>query len=287
MTDLFDFDKPARYAVMGNPIQHSKSPRIHSLFAQQTGQNIEYSAIQVDPGGLEQAIGNFQASGGKGLNITVPFKRTAWELMDELSERARLAGAVNTILFRNGRYHGDNTDGIGLVRDLRENHGATLENRKILMLGAGGAARGVLGPLLAEQPARLVIANRTPSRAENLAEEFGSLGKVDGCSLPALEGQHFHLVINATAASLAGEIPPLPTDLLIGGGWCYDMMYGPEPTPFLRWAEQHGAATAIDGLGMLVEQAAESFSLWRNIRPDTVPVIKALRKELKSSQISG
>ncbi len=280
MTDLFDFDKPARYAVMGNPIQHSKSPRIHALFARQTGQNIEYSAIQVDPGGLEQALGNFQASGGKGLNITVPFKRTAWELMDELSDRARLAGAVNTILFRDDTRYGDNTDGVGLVRDLRENHGVTLAGRTILMLGAGGAARGVLGPLLAERPTRLVIANRTPGRARDLAEEFHSLGEVSGCGFPALEGERFHLVINATSASLAGELPPLPTDLLHEGACCYDMMYGAEPTPFLRWAREHGAAETIDGLGMLVEQAAESFHLWRGVRPDTAPVIETLRGEM-------
>ena len=280
MTDLFDFDKPARYAVMGNPIQHSKSPRIHSLFAQQTGQNIEYSAIQVDPGGLEQAIGNFQASGGKGLNITVPFKRTAWELMDELSERARLAGAVNTILFRNGSSYGDNTDGIGLVRDIRDNHRIDLRGKNILLLGAGGAARGVLEPLLAENPARLVIANRTPDRAKSLAREFGELGEVSGCGLPALMGQRFELVINATAASLAGEIPPLPVNLLTGDSYCYDMMYGMEPTPFMRWAEQHGAAKTVDGLGMLVEQAAESFYLWRGVRPVTGAVINTLRHEL-------
>ncbi len=280
MTDLFDFDKPARYAVMGNPIQHSKSPRIHTLFARQTGQNIEYSAIQVDPGGLEQAIGNFQASGGSGLNITVPFKRTAWELMDELSERARLAGAVNTILFRDDSCYGDNTDGVGLVRDLRENHGIPLEGRDILLLGAGGAARGVLEPLLAEHPARLLVANRTPNRAHDLADQFSSLGEVRGCGLPALEGQRFDLIINATAASLAGELPPLPDDLLNAGGCCYDMMYGPEPTPFLQWAKAHDAGKTIDGLGMLVEQAAESFHLWRGVRPETGPVIEALRKEM-------
>ena len=282
MTDLFDFDQPARYAVMGNPIRHSKSPRIHSLFARQTGQNIEYSAIQVDPGGLAQAIGNFQASGGKGLNITVPFKRTAWELMDELSDRARLAGAVNTILFRNGCSYGDNTDGIGLVRDICDNHNTRLSGKEILLLGAGGAARGAVEPLLAENPARLVIANRTPDRAKSLAREFGELGEVSGCGLPALAGQQFNLVINATAASLAGEVPPLPPDLLTEGGWCYDMMYGPEPTPFLHWAKQHGASKTIDGLGMLVEQAAESFFLWCSRMPDTAPVIELLRKELKS-----
>ncbi len=281
MTDLFDFDKPARYAVMGNPIQHSKSPRIHSLFAQQTGQNIEYSAIQVDPGGLEQAIGNFQASGGKGLNITVPFKRTAWELMDELSDRARLAGAVNTILFRGEERFGDNTDGIGLIRDLRDNHGIPLAGRHVLLLGAGGAARGVLAPLLDQRPARLVIANRTPHRAEELAADFRAQGAVHGCGFPALEGKRFHLVINATAASLAGELPPLPDHLLHDDACCYDMMYGAEPTLFLRWAQRHGASSCIDGLGMLVEQAAESFYLWRNVRPETKPVIETLRGELK------
>ena len=285
MIDLFDFDKSAHYAVIGNPIRHSKSPRIHSLFAQQTGQNIEYTAIQVDPGGLPQAIGNFQASGGKGLNITVPFKRTAWELMDELSDRARLAGAVNTIMFRDNSYYGDNTDGIGLVRDIRDNHHGQLTSRNILLLGAGGAARGVLEPLLAENPAQLIIANRTPNKAITLAEEFHKLGKIEGCSLPALENHHFDLVINATAASLAGELPPLPDNLLNKGGWCYDMMYGSGTTPFLRWAEQHGAAKTIDGLGMLVEQAAESFFLWHKAQPDTAPVIETVRKEIALQKI--
>ncbi len=280
MSDLFDFDKPDRYAVMGNPVRHSKSPRLHALFAAQTGQNIEYSAIQVDPGGLEQAIGNFQASDGKGLNITVPFKRIAWELMDELSDRACLAGAVNTVLFRNNRYFGDNTDGIGLVRDIRDNHQTRLGGKEILLLGAGGAARGAVEPLLTENPAQLVIANRTPDKAKTLAREFGKLGEISGCGLPALAGQQFDLVINATAASLVGELPPLPADLLAERGWCYDMMYGAEPTPFLRWAEQHGATKSVDGLGMLVEQAAESFYLWRSIRPDTAAVIELLRKDL-------
>jgi len=283
VTNLFDFDKPARYAVMGNPVQHSKSPRIHSLFAQQTGQNIEYSAIQVDPGGLEQAIGNFQASGGKGLNITVPFKQEAWKLMDQLSDRARLAGAVNTILFRGEERFGDNTDGVGLIRDLCDNHGITLQNRHILLLGAGGAARGVIGPLLELQPARLVIANRTPHRAEELARDFSQYGEVRGRGFPALGGEQFHLIINATAASLAGELPPLPDRLLLDGGSCYDMMYAPEPTPFLRWAERHGAGKTMDGLGMLVEQAAESFHLWRGVRPETAPVITAIRREMTST----
>ncbi len=282
MSSLFDFDAPPdRYAVMGNPIAHSKSPLIHAAFARQTGQRMVYEAIQVDEGGFPQAVGNFQASGGKGLNITVPFKREAWELADERSGRAEAAGAVNTYLFRpDGGIYGDNTDGVGLVRDLGGNHGAVICGRRLLVLGAGGAVRGVLGPLLAERPAVLVIANRTVHRAEALAAAFAGEGPVTGCGFDDLAGERFDLVINGTAASLRGEALPLPPDILAPGAWCYDMMYGSEPTPFLRWAAAQGAAHCLDGLGMLVEQAAESFFLWRGVRPETAPVIAMLRTSL-------
>ena len=282
MSSLFDFDRPAIYAVMGNPISHSKSPRIHGLFAEQTGQRIQYTAIQVDPGGFEQAVRNFVANGGSGLNVTVPFKTNAWELVDSRTPRAGLAGAVNTIEVQaQGVLYGDNTDGIGLVNDIVTNQGGTITGKSVLLLGAGGAARGVLSPLLAEEPAELLIANRTEDRAIALAQAFARLGAVTGCGFDDLAGRHFDLVINATSASLQGEVPPLPQQLLSPGAWCYDMMYGAKATPFMRWAEQHGAEKVLDGLGMLVEQAAESFFLWRKQRPRTAAVISTLRAELR------
>lgn len=282
MSSVFNFDAPPdQYAVMGNPIAHSKSPRIHALFAKQTIQRIVYTAIQVDPGGFKQAVGNFQASGSKGLNVTVPFKREAWELVNELSVRARRAGAVNTIVMRpDGTLFGDNTDGVGLIRDMRDNSGATLSGKRVLVLGAGGAVRGVLGPLLEEQPARLIIANRTADRATELALEFTALGAVSGCGFNALRGVQFDVVINGTSASLQGDLPPLPEDMLIPGALCYDLMYAAQPTAFMRWAHQQGAAKVMDGLGMLVEQAAESFFVWRGVRPLTTPVLAQLRTEL-------
>jgi shikimate dehydrogenase len=279
---LLDFDAPPdRYGVMGNPIGHSKSPRIHGLFAEQARQRLTYEAILVEMGGFAQAVGNFQGNGGKGLNVTVPFKQDAWELADERSERAELAGAVNTLLLRpDGTRYGDNTDGIGLVRDLRDNLGARITGARLLILGAGGAVRGVLAPLLDEAPERITIANRTVGKAQELAMLFADRGHVEGVGFDSLPGRPFDLVINGTSASLQGELPPLPDDLLAPGAWCYDMMYSKEPTIFLRWAATHGAARTVDGLGMLVEQAAESFFLWRGVRPDTGPVIAALRASL-------
>ncbi|MDX1250891.1 MAG: shikimate dehydrogenase [Gammaproteobacteria bacterium] len=273
--------KPDHYAVMGNPVAHSKSPQIHTLFARQTGQDLVYTAILVELGHFAEAVAGFAAAGGKGLNITVPFKREAWELVDERSPRAARAGAVNTILFRpeGGRY-GDNTDGIGLVRDLRDNHGIRIQGRRVLLLGAGGAVRGVAGPLLEERPAQLVIANRTADKAVELAKELTDLGKVAGCGYQDLDAERFDLIINGTAASLKGEMPPLPATVLAAGGCCYDMMYGAQPTPFMRWAIEHGAQQALDGLGMLVEQAAEAFFLWRGVHPQTRPVVDALRAQL-------
>ena len=283
MTDLFDFEpRKDLYGVMGNPITHSKSPRIHRLFAQQTDQRLEYTAIHVDLGGLAQAVGNFDASGGKGLNITVPFKQEAWALVDTRSARAERAGAVNTIKFENDQRYGDNTDGVGLVNDLTLNHRLDLQGQRILLMGAGGAARGVLAPLLECQPAQLVIVNRTPDKAVEMAAAFADLGKLQGCGYHELEGQQFDLVINATAASLQGELPPLPDMLLGKAVVCYDMMYG-NVTPFMQWAQTHGAVRVLDGLGMLVEQAAESFYLWRGVRPQTAPVIALLRSELQTA----
>ena len=286
MSSLFDFDAPPdRYAVMGNPVSHSLSPRIHAEFARRTRQRLAYTAIQVDEGGFPQAVGNFQATGGKGLNVTVPFKQQAWALVDRRSGRAERAGAVNAIRFEaNGEVYGDNTDGAGLVRDLCVNLGLIITGRRVLVVGAGGAVRGVLEPLLALQPASLVIVNRTVDRAQELCRAFASTGGVplSARGFGELEGQSFDLVINGTSASLHGESLPLPASLLAPGSWCYDMMYAAEPTPFLRWAAQRGADGARDGLGMLVEQAAESFELWRGVRPDTAGLVDELREYLKS-----
>jgi shikimate dehydrogenase len=263
---------------MGNPIRHSKSPLIHTLFAQQTGQHLEYRPILVEPGGFGAAADVFRDGGGLGLNVTVPFKQDAWVYVDELSARAERAKAVNTIWFRpDGSTLGENTDGLGLVRDLVINQGGVLEGMRILLMGSGGAARGVLQPLLASNPAVLVIANRTPAKARELAMLFGDQGSVFGCGFQELEGRVFDLIINATAAGLRDETPPLPPGMLADAGWCYDLMYADRPTAFVRWAREHGAVKALDGLGMLVEQAAESFHLWRGVRPETAPVLAALR----------
>ena len=269
---------PARYAVMGNPVAHSKSPAIHKLFAHQFGHNIEYTALWVDTDGFAEAVGQFRAEGGKGFNVTVPFKLEAFKLADNLSERAKLAGAVNTIRFEpDGKIFGDNTDGTGLVHDLTKNLNVHLRGKKILVLGAGGAVRGVLGPLLKQNPAVLVIANRTVSKAKELAKSFAPFGKVEAVGYDELIGKRFDIVINGTSASLKGEMPPLPVNLFANNAVAYDLMYGDKPTPFLEWAMLHGAETVSDGLGMLVEQAAESFFLWRGKRPDTAGVIASLR----------
>lgn len=275
--------KPDQYAVMGNPIAHSKSPLIHSLFAKQTGEALEYRAILVEIGTFTEAVREFQADGGRGLNVTVPFKRDAWRLVDERSECAELAGAVNTIVVReDGTLYGDNTDGVGMVRDIKENLGVSIDGKKVLVLGAGGAVRGVLGPLLQENPAEVVIANRTPDRAQELADAFEEFGRVDGCGFGDLDGSRYDIVINGTSASLKGEVPPLPEGILARGAFCYDMMYGGEPTAFMRWADDEGCEQISDGLGMLVEQAAESFNIWRGVRPQTAAVIKAVREEISA-----
>ena len=264
-----------RYAVIGNPIEHSRSPQIHAAFAAQTGEDMIYERILGDPENFEADVRAFVTAGGRGLNVTVPFKERAFRLADSLAERARTAGAVNTLIVGEGRLHGDNTDGAGLVRDLGCNHLFDFAGARVLLLGAGGAVRGVLRPLLDEKPGRLVIANRTASKALALAE--GTLGPVFGCGLDQLGGQRFDLVINGTAAGLVGSVPIIPDDCLADGGWTYDMLYGKEPTAFVLWGRAHGAARALDGLGMLVEQAAESFCLWRGVQPDTAPVIASLR----------
>ncbi|QJQ94496.1 MULTISPECIES: shikimate dehydrogenase [Halomonadaceae] len=267
-----------RYAVFGHPIGHSKSPAIHAAFAEQTRQEIDYRAIEAPLDGFTEAWRNFAASGGHGANVTVPFKEEAFRLCDTLSGRARRAGAVNTlVLGKNGLTYGDTTDGVGLVRDL-ERHAVPLAGGRVLVLGAGGAVRGILEPLLEKGPASITLVNRTPQKAERLAEDFADLGAIQGAGFDAVTGR-YDVVINGTSASLAGDLPPLPDALFAEHATAYDMMYGAEPTVFLRWAGERGAR-CIDGLGMLVEQAAESFFQWRNARPDTAPVMEALRQAL-------
>lgn len=273
-----------RYAVFGNPITHSKSPLIHAAFAQQTGQAMSYDRQLVEEGEFAEAARVFFAAGGKGLNVTVPFKLDAFAFAQDLSERARLAGAVNTLKkMDDGRIFGDNTDGAGLLRDLTHNLGWAITGKRVLLLGAGGAVRGVIGPLLAQAPSRLVIANRTLARAEELVQLFNAGKSAQEAKQLRASSLHIHarpfdIVINGTSASLGGALPVLDPAILQPGACCYDMMYGKEPTPFLRWAQQHGAQAA-DGLGMLVEQAAESFYLWRGVRPDTRPVIAQLKED--------
>lgn len=267
-----------RYAVIGNPIAHSRSPLIHAAFARQTGQDIDYGRILGSREDFAGDVRRFVAAGGRGLNVTVPFKEEAFALAEERSDRAQAAEAVNTlIVLPDGRLRGDNTDGIGLVRDLCCNNRFMLEGARVLLLGAGGASRGVLRPLLAERPALVVVANRTPDKAVRLAAAAAGQGPVEGCGFEALPGRRFELIVNGTAAGLQGGVPAIPDGCLAAGGWVYDMMYGSEPTAFVRWGQAHGAARALDGLGMLVEQAAESFFLWRGVQPDTAPVIDALR----------
>lgn len=265
-----------RYAVFGNPIAHSKSPRIHAEFARQTGQDIDYVALLAPLDNFAGAVAAFRRAGGRGANVTVPFKEEAFRLATRLTPRAQDAGAVNTLTFDGDEILGDNTDGAGLVRDLTVNLGQVLSGRRILLMGAGGAARGVIGPLLAEHPAMLVVANRTVEKAQRLAEQFGR--RLTAAAYEALAGSTFDIAINATAASLKGELPPLPAALFNPGALAYDMMYGTD-TPFLAWARAQGAARVADGLGMLVEQAAESFFVWRGVRPHTAPVIARLRSD--------
>ncbi len=269
-----------RYAVFGNPIAHSQSPFIHGLFAAQTGQSLTYEALLAPLDDFASSLQSFFAAGGRGANITVPFKEQAFRLADELSGRARRAGAVNTLIkLEDGRIRGDNTDGAGLVNDLLE-QGIALAGQRILLLGAGGAVRGVLEPLLAQQPAEVCIANRTVEKAEQLAQEFADLGPVVACGFDWIDTP-VDLIINGTSASLQGELPPLAPSLIRDGQTvCYDMMYGKDTTAFNQWAAQHGAARTLDGLGMLVGQAAEAFWLWTGQRPDTAPVMQALRDRL-------
>ncbi|MDH4870785.1 shikimate dehydrogenase [Pseudomonas sp. BN515] len=272
-----------RYCVFGNPIGHSKSPLIHGLFAEQTGQQLTYEAVLAPLDDFTGCARQFFAT-GKGGNVTVPFKEQAYQLAGSLSARAQRAGAVNTLKkLDDGSLLGDNTDGAGLVRDLTRNAGLDLAGKRILLLGAGGAARGVIEPLLAEKPAALVVANRTVEKAEALAQLFADLGPVSASGFDWLE-EPVDLIINGTSASLAGDLPPISPSLIKPGHTvCYDMMYGKEMTAFNRWAAEHGAARTLDGLGMLVEQAAEAFLLWRGVLPDSAPVLAELRRQLAQS----
>lgn len=261
-----------RYAVIGHPVAHSMSPEIHAEFARATGQEMEYGRIEAPLDGFAAAVDAFRAAGGRGLNVTLPFKGEAWAYAMRVSERARVARAVNTLRFEGVESCGDNTDGIGLVRDLTQNLGFVLQGRRVLLMGAGGAAQGVIGELLAAGIAELVIANRTVGKAQALAARFSGAA---GCGYEALAGRRFDLVVNATSAGLTGEAPALPRTLFAAGALAYDMVYGRD-TPFLAAARALGAR-ACDGLGMLVEQAAESFFLWRAVRPDTQAVLAGLR----------
>lgn len=266
-----------RYGVMGYPVSHSRSPVIHRLFALQTGQDLQYELLQVAPEKLETAVRQFQRTGGKGLNVTAPHKRAVRELVDSISERAELAGAVNTLVLTNGEIHGDNTDGSGLLRDLKSNLGVTLEGANVLILGAGGATAGILGPLLDAGPKSVCIANRTLDKAEALVERFGHLGPVSASGFDRVPlDEPYDLIINATSAGLKGKTPPYPEAAVSDVTFCYDLSYGLNTTPFSKWARDHGAAKSVMGWGMLVEQAADSFEIWRGVRPDTAPVLKQM-----------
>ncbi len=274
-----------RYAVFGNPIAHSKSPQIHTLFAQQTKQSLTYTAELAEIGQFEPAVRNFINNNGKGLNITVPFKEDAWKIASERSERAQRAGAVNTLsLLPDGNLYGDTTDGVGLVRDLIQNHNITLTGKDILVIGAGGAVRGVLESILKQKPKSLLITNRTADKAIRLADDFSDMGNIRGCGLDDTGSTYSHgdfdIVINGTSASLQGDLPALPGSIFKKNSCSYDMMYAKQETPFMQWSASCGAENIFDGLGMLVEQAAESFYLWRKARPETAPVIEQIRQLL-------
>ena len=269
-----------RYAVVGNPIAHSKSPDIHAAFARETGQDLSYERLLAPLDGFVETVAQFQRAGGRGLNVTVPFKLEAFALAQEHSPRALRAGACNTLAWRGTHWFGDNTDGAGLVRDLDVNLGIALGGHDVLVLGAGGAARGILAPLLGVNPRSLTISNRTADKALELARAFAALGPIRALSPAAVAGTHFDVVLNATSSSLAtagAELPPWPGTIFVGVALAYDLMYGNEPTAFERWAHANGAARVADGFGMLLEQAAESFLIWRGVRPETAPVYALLR----------
>jgi shikimate dehydrogenase len=268
-----------RYGVVGHPIGHSKSPIIHRLFASQTGEDLSYEAFDIAPERFAEDVRALTSGGVRGLNVTVPHKEAAARLVDRLTDRAHLAGAVNTIVLKSdGQLEGDNTDGVGLIADLTENLDLVLRDRRILVLGAGGATRGIVPALLGAGPAELRIANRTLERAKELAGQFRLLGPVSACRFDELGGQSYDLVINATSAGLHGDLPPFPASIFGPDTVCYDLSYAMSDTPFIAWARAHGVKRAHQGWGMLVEQAAESFQLWRGVRPDT----RSVREKLPS-----
>ena len=262
------------YAVFGQPINHSKSPQIHTLFAKQTQQNLIYQAKEVGADNFKTSANDFFSKGGKGLNCTVPLKELAFQFADKLTPRAEFAKAVNTLILQlDGSILGDNTDGCGLVRDLIINHQISLKEKRILILGAGGASRGIIDPIMQQSPEKIVIANRTVEKSIKLATEFQDLGVINGGGFGDLAQQQFDLILNATSASLSKQLPPLVDNLLAEKGCCYDLAYANEPTTFVRWGVENKAFKSVDGLGMLIEQAAEAFYIWRGIRPNTENVI--------------
>jgi len=265
------------YAVIGNPIAHSKSPLIHTAFALQTAQSMRYEALLSPVDEFRESVTAFQQKGGKGLNITVPFKLEAYKCATHLTERAEMAQAVNTFKFEDSKILGDNTDGAGLVRDIEINLGVSIDSKRILLMGAGGAARGVILPILKKNPSILAIANRTPQKAQQLQQQFVAYGDIVSGGFMEFSGENFDIIINATSASLHDALPELPASIFAKDSLAYDMMYGHEPTRFLVFAKQNGAGYLADGMGMLVEQAAESFFLWRGIRPETADVIAQLK----------
>jgi shikimate dehydrogenase len=268
---------PERYALVGYPVEHSRSPLIHQLFAMQTGDNISYELIDAEPAQFETAVLGFKAAGGRGMNVTVPHKEAAFELCRLHGPEATAARAVNTITFKGGSVRGDNTDGLGFIRDLTVNCKQAIAGQRVLILGAGGAARGLMAPILAEEPATLVLANRTVERAEALADEFDRADVLSVRSFDDLTAAgEFDVVINATSAGLKGEQPPFPASLVQDRTFCYDLAYSLKSTPFVSWAEANGAGRAVQGWGMLVEQAAESYRIWRGKRPDTQPILEKL-----------
>lgn len=268
-----------RYAVIGNPIAHSRSPIIHRAFAAQASQDLSYDALLGPLDTFTPFVREFFATGGRGLNVTLPFKEQAYALSEILSKRAQQAGAVNTLMRgKDDRLYGDNTDGVGIVRDMMQNHGWTLQGKRVLIIGAGGAVRGVMGPLLAAGIASLRIVNRTPDKAETLADLFKGEGDVAAMRYEEIPAGSVDILINGSSASLSGELPPVPAGILAEGACAYDMAYGKGELPFMAWARGQGAARVSDGLGMLVEQAAESFYIWRHVRPETAPVLAMMRE---------
>ncbi len=273
---------PEKYAVVGNPIAHSKSPEIHALFAQQTRQAMTYERLEAPLDGFEEFALALRDAGYRGLNVTIPFKLDAAKLADRLTARARLAGAVNTLKFEGDAITGDNTDGIGFVRDVSQRLKFRIEDAAILVLGAGGGVRGLIGSLLEEKPKWIAVANRTHDRAQELADEFGVLA----LSFDEVPAEHFDLVINGTATSMSHTTPPIDAETFDDCMLAYDLLYSPVPTPFMQLATRGGARKVSDGLGMLIEQAAESFHLWRGVRPDTAPVFKELRRLLNAEAVA-